>query len=397
MGPALKRDHRQSGLTTVFGRLTRALLIALLPLVLAVSPAVAADKMTGNEISVAAGRQIRGDLFVLGRHVDIAGTVHGDLIGAADSMAISGTVNGSVNLVARTVSISGLVTGSAHLAAGKVTIAGTISGDLLVTARRIAVAANGRIGGDLILGNGDLVVAGSVGHQIRGSADDVTFKGTVGGPVRVSADHVRVANQARIGGDLRYASGHVATVAAGSMIAGEVIRTRLRRFSRGADVWWVLTSPLTRLLMSLVAGLLLLFLMPRPLVTAADTTRHHFLGSVLAGVVCLIVWPLLVVALVAFVVGIPLAVIGTALMLSLAWLSQVLVGTAIGRTIMPKKWKIESRGYNILAMAVGSTLLGAVRMAPVPFISPAAGLAVAVLGVGGAMYALRGQPDPWAL
>jgi hypothetical protein len=57
--------------------------------------------------------------------------------------------------------------------------------------------------------------------------------------------------------------------------------------------------------------------------------------------------------------------------------------------ILPGSWKAGSRGFNILAMAIGVIVIGAIRMIPAPYISPLVALVVAILGVGGVLTAFR--------
>jgi hypothetical protein len=84
-------------------------------------------------------------------------------------------------------------------------------------------------------------------------------------------------------------------------------------------------------------------------------------------------------------------VIGTLLLIVLAWLSQVFVGLALGRLVLPDSWQVTSRGYNILAMALGMILIGAVRSLPFPYVSAAVALLSIVLALGAVIMALK--PD----
>jgi hypothetical protein len=371
-------------------RLILAVACAVIAGTVAMGSATAAETRSGDEITISAGQQIQGDLYVFGRDVVIAGIVDGDLIGAAETVTISGTVNGSVNVAARSVDIEGVITGSARVTGESATVSGTVEGDLVVGANGIKISTTGEVQGDVLIGNGDLTVSGPVGGDIRGSIADLTIGSRVGGDVRVSANSVEISHDARIAGDLRYASDDAAEVARAARVSGQTVRTSEYRFTGGPDAWSALTSHIARLLLGLVSGLFLVLLLPRPSIAVAESIRSRLPASVLLGLIAVIFWPILALAMLVILVGIPVALIGTALLICFAYLSQVFVGLAIGRYLLPSGWKVRSRGYNVLAMAIGVTLLGLVRTIPVPVISPAIALVTAFIGIGGVLLALHG-------
>ena len=67
------------------------------------------------------------------------------------------------------------------------------------------------------------------------------------------------------------------------------------------------------------------------------------------------------------------------------YLSQVFIGLALGRFILPDRWGDLGRGYNLLAMTIGVIILFAPRFIPLPFLDPAISVVVALLGLGAAM------------
>jgi hypothetical protein len=81
-------------------------------------------------------------------------------------------------------------------------------------------------------------------------------------------------------------------------------------------------------------------------------------------------------------------------MLIVLYLSQVFVGTAIGRWILPDSWGDSGRGFNLLAMALGVILLGALRLIPVPAVGFIIAAITALLGLGAVFIGLRRRPTP---
>lgn len=356
--------------------------------------ASAAETKTGRDVELAAGRQVQGDLYVFSRHVVIAGTVNGDLIGAAESVSVTGTINGSVNLAARSIDVAGVVTGSVRAGGESVRVSGSIEGDLVSGARTVRITTTGHVAGDVLMGNGDLAVAGQVGGDVRGSVGDLSIGNSIGGDVRVSADSITVSGQGRIDGDLRYASNENAFISQRAEVVGSTVRTSAYRLTGGPDFWSALSSPITRMLLLLIAGAFLILLLPRPAVVVAEVIRTAIPQSLLAGLLTVIVWPVLAVVLLVLVIGIPVALIGSTALIGFAYLSQVVVGLAIGRSLLPSGWNVRARGYNLLAMVIGVMLIGIARAIPAPLISPLIAAVVAVLGIGGVLLALSGARTP---
>ncbi|MER3439077.1 MAG: hypothetical protein C4346_16645, partial [Chloroflexota bacterium] len=87
--------------------------------------------------------------------------------------------------------------------------------------------------------------------------------------------------------------------------------------------------------------------------------------------------------------GIPLALIMLALYLIILYLSQVFLGLALGRVILPSRWDTASRGYNLLAMVLGVLIVAGLRLLPVPYISGLLAALTAVLGLGAVVVGLR--------
>jgi cytoskeletal protein CcmA (bactofilin family) len=369
------------------------LLIGLVAAIVIAGPmatsAGAADTRTGNSVSVDSDEVANGDLYIFGDSVRIAGTVTGDLFVVARRVSISGTVSGSVTAAAQSLKISGTVENTVRLTGGDLMVSGSVQGDVVTGSKSTTVTRGASIGGDVYLGAGDAAFRGSVGGDVRGSADELTVDAPVTGSILVSARSLTLTRNARVGGNVRYASDEKATISSSAVIAGQTERTSSFRATGGPEIISVLTGQFARLIIGLVTGLILLFVIPGPIVATADVIRGRWFGSVAAGVVGLITWPVAVAVLAVLVVGIPLALIGTALFVCFAWLSQIFVGLAIGRLILPGRWKQAARGYNILALALGMILIGAARAAPVPYLSLAVAVIVMIIGIGGVLITVH--------
>lgn len=370
--------------------------LVLLPVLLALFAlsgveASAAVTRTGDDITVPAGETIEGDLYIFGRSVDIDGAVTGDVIGTAENVVIRGTIGGSLNLAARSIQLNGAVTRTARITGQELILRGSIGGDLIAAVNTMTATSQSAIGGDLLLASGEVSLSGPIAGDVSGSVGELSLGGSVTGDVSVSADQVTVTNRGRLAGDLRYTSSREVDIRGQGDVAGTIERTGRLRAVGGPDLLTTAASQIVRLLIGLLAGLVLIALFPGAAIRTADAIRTELPLAAMSGVIGIIIWLVLAVVLSVLIVGIPIALVGTMLLLVVAWLSQVFVGLAVGRVILPGQWRPSSRGYNILALALGMILIGIVRAIPVPYVSAVVAIFSAILAIGAVIMALK--PD----
>jgi cytoskeletal protein CcmA (bactofilin family) len=269
-----------------------------------------------------------------------------------------------------------------------------VSGDILIAGGSLTLESGGTVDGDILVGGGDVELLGNVGGEVRGSTQSLTIGGTIDGDVDVSVSDLDLLSTARINGDLDYASRKDASIASGAVVRGETTRSEPSSYYPGDNLGSWLSSALFRLLCGLVAGLILVLVVPRFLIPVADAARLAPLTSLLLGLLLLVFLPVFFVILMVTVVGIPIAIMGFIAYFCALYLSQVLLGMALGRIILPKSWDTASRGYNLLAMTIGVLILGGLRMVPLPFVSGGIALLTAILALGAIAVAIRSTRRP---
>jgi cytoskeletal protein CcmA (bactofilin family) len=359
-----------------------SLLFSLAFIALGPRYATASDTETGSNVNVAKGETINDDLVLAGGDVVIDGTVKGDVTGAASTLKVNGRVQGDINVAAGKIDITGTVDQSVRAVGGKVTISGAIGGDLVLVGGNVDVEKSGRVAGDLLAIGGDVTLNGPVNGSVKGNYGDLTINARVGQDVRVRVDNLSVENGARIAGDVSYRSRDEADFASGSVINGSIEHRRLVGFLPNENITFWVVSAVFRLLCALLAGLIVVLLMPRTTAAIADAARQSLLKSVLFGLIFLIAIPILLAILMVTIIGIPVALIGFALFVIALYLSQVFVGTALGRFILPDSWGNLGRGYNLLAMVIGVIIIAALRAIPVPYVGWIITVIVTILGIG---------------
>ncbi len=359
-----------------------ASLIALLAFALQTTSAMAAEFRTGDSPNVPANETVTGDLYLFGGDVDIDGTVRGDVIVSAGAFNLTGTVVGSLSVVAGTITIDGSVDRSLRVAGGDVSIGGEIGGDVVVAGGAVTIEDTASVAGDLIVAGGDVEVLGPIAGDIRGNVGSLTIDAPVGGSVEVHADDIRLRPRARVGGDLDYTSRNAANIDDGATVTGVRRQTEPDRFYPGDNFASWFASAIFRLLCALFAGVVIVLLLPRAAATVADGVRASPASSFVLGLLLLFLIPILAVILLVTVVGIPIALILLVSYICILYLSQIFLGLALGRIVLPQSWDTTGRGYNLLAMALGVVVLTGLRLIPLPFVGTFIASITAIFGLG---------------
>lgn len=347
---------------------------------------------TGATVDVGQAERITGDFNAAAGDITLAGTITGDANVAGRKIDVPGTVEGSLNVFGGSVTISGNVRHSARIVAGQVDVTGNIAGDLIVAGGSVTIPSQARIAGDLIVTGGTVDFRGTVAGRVIVRVSNVTIGGTVTGDADVSASSIDVLAPAKIGGDLTYDSASTADVAPNAVVTGTTTQNKPLAFGGASRN---IFNPWLRVVWALLAGVVVVALAPR-LMSAVGKSGRRILPAFGIGIVSLIVVPILAFLLMITVIGLPVGLIFLAAFLIALYLSQVIVGTMLGRLILSGRWDDGSRGFNLLCMTVGVIIISALRFVPLPYASGGVSVIVSIWGLGTAMM-LFGRLRPQAV
>ena len=373
--------------------LAGASLLAVLLALAIITPVAAAEFVSGDSPRIPVATTLDDDLYIAGNDATIAGTIAGDALVACRLLDMSGTIERSLAVAAQDVDLSGSVGHAVRAAGNEIRISGTIGGDLVVAGARVIIESSATVSGDLIAAS-DVEMRGQVGGDVRATGNAIEINGPVGGDVELTSDDILIGADADLAGDVTYTSNDDAVVANQAQIAGSVERNTpdSGSINNATDFGGGAIGELFRLLAALVAGLVVILLMPRAAVSVAESVRRRTGPTLLLGLILLFAIPLGAVLLMVTVIGIPIGIIALTVMVIVLYLSQVFVGTAIGRLILPESWGDGGRGFNLLAMALGVILLGALRLIPIPVFGFVVAALTALLGLGAVFIGLRRRP-----
>ena len=231
--------------------------------------------------------------------------------------------------------------------------------------------------GDVIVGQGDVTIRGSVDGDVIVGDGDVTIRGAVSGDVLTFRGTAILGRRAQVGGDVIYAS-DAPQVASGANVEGKVEKIDASDYGGfggiGDLIVWVAAS-----ISIFVLGLLLLLLAPKGADAVARAAKTSKLASFVWGLLLFVLLPILAVLCLFTIVGIPL---GLGLLLALIpiyALGYTAAAFIVGRLIIAK-------GGRLLAFLVGVLILRGLAL--VPIASGIIWFLVTVFGLGAMFTAL---------
>lgn len=321
----------------------------------------------GSQVVIPVEETIEGDLYASGGLIRVEGTVDGDLIATGGQVRLTGEVTGDLIASGGMVDVSGQVEGDVRAAGGQLTVSGSIGEDLFVAGGQVTLSSSGEVGEDLVFAAGQMTLDGNVTGDVMGRTGNYQRGGTIGGDENVSI-----------------AEDDEPTVGDRSLEAVQ------------------------RFVSILVVAGLVLWLAPRLIEAPAQTLRSRPLASFgfgllgLVGFLVLVVAVILVAVLLAIVFGLlgldglvvtviitlfaSVVVLATLFFLALVFGAPAGVGMSLGGLVLgspARRW---------LALILG--VLVVVVLSSLPWIGGWLGVVVVVFGLGAIILALRPRAQP---
>lgn len=365
-----------------------AFAITLILAMIAVPMIVGASTFSAGFTIEHSGETIADNLYVAAFQADITADVEGDVSLAAANATLGGDVSGSVHVIAGTATISGQIDGSLYVVGGLTRLDGTVSGDVVVSGGRLELKDNAQVEGDLIIFGAQARVDGDVGGKLNGTTVLYEQNGSVSGNLDLQSDRITLGENATIGDDFNYQSQTDADMHVNATVAGTTERTNSSPWSGVGEGALAPFGQMLKLVWSLVAGGVLIALAPRIFYRAADHAANVGQSGIW-GVIGMIALPVFTLLALLSVFLIPVGILMLVLIPVGLYLSQVVVGITIGRSILPRKWRDGSRGFLLFAMVLGMIVIGALRMAPVPFLNVIVMVLVTIWGFGAVLMLLK--------
>lgn len=370
--------------------LTICFIVLLLPLA-----ASAFSVKRGDSIYVPKDETVEGNLYAAGSNLTIEGKVTGDVICAGQSITISGQIDGDVICAGQSINISGNIDGNMRLVGNTINFSGQTARNAMVLGAAIVTSASSSIGWDLLILGNIFELRGDVGRDLYGSAAKISLAGQIGKNINLNfgsrnnnASSLVITGTAKINGDVKYTSSKDAVIENNAIIKGKVIHNLPTIAAKKSNFinlfwWW---GNLVALFSALVIGLVIISFWRELVIKTTDSMLSKAGASLGWGVLALLLTPLIAIILLITIIGIPLSLILAALWLIALYISKILVGILVGRSLLNRLMP-KQKDSLILGMIIGMVIIYLVFS--LPFIGQIMSLLAALWGLGGIMLAFK--------
>ena len=283
---------------------------------------------------------VPGDAILAGGDLSFSGTTGGDYLGAGGQQAITGRIHGSLRAAGGEIHVAAAVDRNA-----------TIAGGAIVLDSAAVIARNAYLFG------GKIDINGTVREGILASGGAIVLNGVVGRDVELSGGELRVGPRAQIAGNLRYrVPANKVHIDSAARISGTV--TALPVGSR----WGIRT--LLWALGVLLAGVATVALFPRFMAGAAEILPQRPLRAALVGLGWAILVPIAAVFAAVTFIGLPLALLVTAVYLVLVGIATIPFAIWLGRLLLGARAR-PGRPGALVGFLTGGLVLMIVGLVPV--------------------------------
>jgi len=254
------------------------------------------------------------DFFAYGKSIEISGTVNGDVYVFGGQVFIDGVVNGDVLVAGGSVEISGKVSRNVRLLSGQASISGTVGRSVTAVTATIELSPSARVGRNVVILSGNVDLESMVGSNARVYASNLRISDGIGGSLYAYVGSMRVTSKARITGDVEYWSNKNALIDSHAKIGGELIHHPSFFYSifhgkifKSLKIGSKFAALSMNFFYTLVIALILMRYFPQRVENSYHALNHKLFQSLVAGIVLVIILPLLFFALLITIVGVPFA------------------------------------------------------------------------------------------
>ncbi len=363
-----------------------AIVLVLLPLGLARAAEFASN--SNGDIIVPATESHR-NFYTAGESVTVDSATQGDLAVAGQTVIVNGNVEKSLFAAGDRVNIRGNVGDHARLAGSRITISGNINGDVFAVGQIVTISKDTVISGGLYAAGSTIIVNGTVKGEVRSAASELIINGHTGS-VNAYGD-VTVNKTAVIAGDLRNKSNHQATVADGATITGATHFTEVKRSANGLAVFLTFAAVVS-LLGWIILGLLVILLLAKQAQKALDRAFASPAGAAGYGFAVLLFVPITAIILAITLIGLPIA-----LVLGLAWLLVVIIGSLVGKIALGAviyKLFAKDKPYIASWLTLGIGIIASALVGFIPVIGDLVKFIFLLIGIGALTQIIFGWVRP---
>jgi hypothetical protein len=340
-----------------------------------------------DDVTVTLGSDVDGDLVIAGRNVNVRKEIKGDLTTAGANVTLASPVQGYVMAAGSNVNIDGAVGNDLWAAGANVNVDAPVTDNVRLAGNSVVLRPQARVGRDAYLAGNSVEVLGRVERNLLVDATETKLSSEVGGTVRSRTGALKVLPGAVIRGDLVVRGSTPPEISPEAQVLGRVQYDQERGGGGWSLVNW-LWQWLFMFLVLLILGAATIALSAWWTRRIADEMTRQPGYALLAGLVGLILIPLICALLAITVIGIPLAIVLFALYCVALLLSGVFVSYLVGGWLLGRLKRPETSPY--ARLAAGALVVA--FFASLPWVGWIVQSLVLIIGLGALILERR---DSW--
>lgn len=361
------------------------MILRMIPIILAIatasSPLYGANFISTNTFSVGSEELLAGENWVYSQTGIVAGVVEDDLFLLSNQLRLDGSFSNDVWAVATSADFNGSAGDRIRLAGQRIVVAGKAKGGLTALGETVKCDKNCDVSGEMLLLGNDVIFEGICRGPAQIIASRATLKGQIDGDLRLIAKDIVVAADCRIGGDLVYSAPKELFLPKSGIVDGELLRQKpaRKRIEWKKESLSILLSQGLWFLGAVIVGIPLVSVFSVFTIMSVDLLKRETWRCLFTGFATLFLLPLFAFMIIGSVIGIPLALILAALYGILVYLSKYPVAMLLGILILRGRRPASFRGV-LLIMVVG--LAAIYLLTSLPYIGGTIQMVVTVYGLG---------------
>lgn len=370
---------------------TIAFVVGAIVCALALPPSASAAEVKRGDPSytLPAGQEVNNDLIVVAGRTRIDGQVDGDLVVFSDSLTVNGHVKGDIIAFGASVRVNGSVDGNVRVWAQTLSLNGncTVAKNVSAWTAQTDLDEKAAVGGTMTLFVGTGELDGRIGGDLLVGAGDLSINGTLARDAQIWAQRLTIGSVAEIKGRTKYSGRSQPDVAPGAKL-GSPIDVTIK--GPGPDYaspryYWHQTLSWGA---SFLFGLVLLLIAPGFFFDAAQACKR--VGPALGfGALFLFATPIAAIVACVTIVGLGIGISAALLYVIAVYSTQVFVGSWIGEKLLGAGVGV---GPALGKLALGLAVLRVVRM--IPYVGPLAGILIVAWGLGALVLAVYRRMRP---
>ncbi|MGD9562546.1 MAG: hypothetical protein AB7F88_10605 [Pyrinomonadaceae bacterium] len=332
---------------------------------------------TGSD-TVISDKVVDGDWLAAGSNVQIQAEVKGDATVAGSIVKVTAPVGGYLLAAGSDVVVSGSVGNDLWAAGSNVTVGSAIGDNAMLAGATVTLQPTSLVAGDARIGAGRVRIQGPVGGDLMVSGRDVEIASEISGNVEANVGQLRVLPGSIIRGNLIVNGATPPEISPEAQVLGKVDFTSTDTGNSWLSwlSWWFFYF-----LVLLATGVVMLLISRVWAGRVATQINSKPLKTLLAGLIGLIVIPIIIVVLAITVIGLGVALVLLAIYFVFAILAAVYVAYTAGGWLLGLAKYPEASPWP--RMIIGALVVS--LLVSLPWVGWLIQLVVLILGFGAVM------------